>query len=111
MSWSAKDEDKLIWRLQRQLPLYAHCRPSLLGFLRARIGNVSIAPRLKITGVFRADCAGGIICKIVLDDGLAQQQVFVAPLEDLAIDRRHPIAQEIATRKPRRSWRGKTVGE
>lgn len=102
MHRSASVEDNLVMRLQRQLPLFAHGRPPLLAFLKPLIGNARITPRLKVTAVFCSDRAHSIICNFVLDDELEQRRVFVAPLEQLAFDRRYPIAREIAMRNRRR---------
>lgn len=106
MTASIFDDNKLIWRLQRQLPLSAHGKPSLIAFLQRRGANVRTASRLKVTSVFRTGEACGLMCQFVLEDEPEGRRVFVAPLEQLAFDRRHPIAREIAAfgrgRIPRR---------
>ncbi|MFZ3181203.1 MAG: hypothetical protein WA156_13575 [Methylocystis silviterrae] len=91
-AWS--QEDALVQRLQRALPLGARGRPALLAFLRARgvIGN--IAPRLKVIGIFPAGAQGEFLCRFSVEDGVGAE-TFVAPLGQLALDRRHLAARKL----------------
>lgn len=87
----------IVLRLQRQLPLPAHGRPALLDFLRARGVIGSASPRLKLVGVFQAGPRGDLMCRFIIE-GDASNQSFVAPLADVALNRRHPAAKELARR-------------
>lgn len=91
-AWS--QEDALIQRLQRALPLGARGRPTLLAFLRARgvIGNV--APRLKVIGIFAGGPQNEFLCRFMVEDGVSAE-TFIAPLGHLALDRRHPSARKL----------------
>lgn len=97
MSRSAIVDDDLLWRLQRALPLIARGRSPLLAFLRSRatIGNVS--PKLKIVGIFRAGEQEEFMCRFTIDDS-GCSKIFCAPLDQLAVDRRYPVARELLQR-------------
>lgn len=94
MLGSTTDDDYLLWRLQCQLPLLARGRPALLALLRSRgvIGNVS--SRLKIVGVVQPGQRGDFMCRFVIEGG-TNAETFLAPLAQLALDRRYPIAREL----------------
>lgn len=87
-------EDVLIQRLQRALPLGARGRPALLAFLRARGVIGSIAPRLKVISIIPAGAQSGFMCRFTIEDS-ALAETFVAPLGQLALDRRHPAARKL----------------
>jgi hypothetical protein len=95
MRRARSQEDVLIQRLQRALPLGARGRPALLAFLRARGVIGSIAPRLKVIGIFPAGAEGEFLCRFTVEDS-AFAKTFVAPLGQLALDRRHSAARDIA---------------
>jgi hypothetical protein len=103
----AELDDGFLWRLQRQLPLPAYARPVLMAFLRTRIANIRIAPRLRVTNMFRASEAGGLLCRFIVEETAAGQSLFVAPIEQLAFYRGHPIAREIVVCRQRRPCQGK----
>jgi hypothetical protein len=90
------DKDRFLWRLQCQLPLSAHGRPALTAFLRNRIANIKFAPHLKVTNVFHSGAAGGLMYPFLVEDSAAEKYLFVAPVEQLAFDRRYPNSREIA---------------
>jgi hypothetical protein len=94
MSHAWSQEAILVQRLQRALPLGARGRPALLAFLRARGVIGSIAPRLKVIGIFPAGAQGEFLCRFTIEDGLGME-TFVAPLDQLALDRRHPVARKL----------------
>lgn len=90
-----------IQNLRRALPLPAHARPALIAFLRncGVIGRG--APRLIILDVFDAGDVGGVMCRFAIaeDDGASG---FIAPLAQVAIERRRPAARRVARqRQPR----------
>ncbi|MGD9656251.1 MAG: hypothetical protein AB7U61_01205 [Methylocystis sp.] len=91
-------DDALVQLLQRALPLGARGRPALLAFLRARgvIGNV--APRLQVVGIFPAGAQSEFMCRFTIED-CARDETFVAPLGQLALDRRHPAARKLDLRR------------
>jgi hypothetical protein len=87
-------ESGAIARLRQALPLSAHGRPALLAFLRKRFAYLGGAPRLTVTNVFYAGDQT-LMCQFTIGDATAGQKVFVAPLYNVALDRRHPVAREI----------------
>jgi hypothetical protein len=82
----------LIHSLRRALPLSAHPRPALIAFLRERgvVGRGS--PRLVILDVFDAGAAGGLMCRFAVADN-EEASGFIAPLAQVAFDRRHSMAR------------------
>jgi hypothetical protein len=83
----------LLERLRRGLPASAHARQPLLGYLQSRQIIGSTSPRLRIINVFPSDHSENIMCQFTIE-GDANARVFVAPLTQLALDRRHPAARE-----------------
>jgi hypothetical protein len=81
----------LLHNLRRALPVSAHARPALLDFMRARsvIGHAS--PRLTIIDIFDAGQDRGLMCRFAIA-GEAEGRGFVAPLAQLALDRRRVAA-------------------
>jgi hypothetical protein len=94
MSHAWSPETVLVQRLQRALPLRARGRPALLAFLRARGVIGSIAPKLKVIGIFPAGAQGEFLCRFTVEDGV-EMETFVAPLDQLALDRGHPVARKL----------------
>jgi hypothetical protein len=94
MRHARSQEDALVQRVQRALPLGARGRPALLAFLRARGVIGSIAPRLKVIGIFPAGSQGEFLCRFTVEDG-DWAETFVAPLGQLALDRRHSAARKL----------------
>lgn len=95
MNFAARQEEQLVSRLQRALPLTAHGKPPLLAFLRKSMSIARTSPRLTVTNVFYAGDRKGLMCQFTIETE-ASPRVLVAPLSQIAIDRRHPIAQDIA---------------
>jgi len=94
MDFDNGKQRRLVQRLRRALPLPAYPRPALLAFLRTHRAIGGCAPRLILTDVFDAGGAGGIMCRFAIADVDASR--FVAPLDQLALDRRRPVAREAA---------------
>jgi hypothetical protein len=87
--------------LRRTLPISGHPRSMLLAELRLRKAAGRATPKVKIIDVFDLGDDGGVMCRFLLDDGDARS--FVAPLSQVALVRRHPLAQAIAAcRRPSR---------
>lgn len=83
----------LLERLRGGLPASAHARQPLLGYLQSRQIIGSTSPRLRIVNVFPGDHGENIMCQFTIE-GDSNARVFVAPLTQLALDRRHPAARE-----------------
>lgn len=84
--------------LRRALPLSAHARPALLSFLRARGAIGRTSPRLTVIDVFDAGAAGGLMCRFaVAEDG--DGSCFIAPLAQIALERKHPAARSCVERR------------
>jgi hypothetical protein len=56
----------------------------------------------RVTNVFDAGDAFGLMCQLEVGDDDAPT-IFVTPIAELAFDRRHPIAREIADYRRRRA--------
>ena len=96
-------EEQLVWRLQCVLPLPAHGRPELLKFLRGRGVTFRDSPRLMVTGVFHAGEGRGLMGQFAVDGAAGRPHLFVAPIEHLAFERGHPIAQDVEVYRKRRT--------
>lgn len=84
-----------IERLRRALPVSAHPRSGLFLELRSRGACGSGAPRLTVVDIFDMGAAGGgLMCRFVVGD--QDSRSFVAPLSQIALDRRHMLAQAVA---------------
>ena len=103
MTWAACREKQLAERLRRTLPLSAQARPSLRRFLRERIGIERCSPRLTVTNIFDSPGSSGFMCHFIVQDAREHSGIFVAPLAQLAFDRRHPLYQDISAYSERRS--------
>lgn len=88
-------DKRMITRLRQALPLTAHARPSLLAALRRRTRSCDIALRLTVTGVFDLGSGRGVMCQFTVHPATTQDKLFVASIDQLAFDRRHPIYKEI----------------
>jgi hypothetical protein len=100
-------KEELVERMRRALPLVAHARPPLLTFLRHCIARDTAAPRLTVTNVFDAGDAQGVMCQFAVHDWQAGRSIFVAPIAQIAFDRRHAISREIAARDHRDARRAR----
>jgi hypothetical protein len=98
MSYAQGRDARLLQRLQRSLPLSAYGRPALLAFLRTRGSIGGASSRLKIVSIFQAGRTGDLMCRFSIE-GRCGDETFFAPLAQLALDRRHPAARELALRR------------
>ncbi len=89
-------DERVLWRLQRMLPVSAHGRSKLLKFLRGRLPLGGISPRLTVTNIFYPRDGKSLMCKFHVDATTAGMLSVVAPIEQVAFERGHPIAQELA---------------
>ncbi|MGD9658115.1 MAG: hypothetical protein AB7U61_10865 [Methylocystis sp.] len=87
----------LVQNLRRALPLSAHPRPALIAFLRERGVVTRGAPRLAVLDVFDAGGAAGLMCRFAIAGVDASS--FVAPLEQVAFERRHPTRPRLLRRR------------
>ncbi|MGB5085971.1 MAG: hypothetical protein WBO09_15540 [Methylocystis silviterrae] len=98
MDFERVNRESLIHHLREALPLSARPRPALLAFLRARGAIGRSAPRLVVVDIFDAGGTQGLMCRFEIA-GEVDAPSFVAPLTQLALDRRHPLAQRLAERR------------
>ncbi|HEY8125475.1 MAG TPA: hypothetical protein VIF88_08670 [Methylocystis sp.] len=87
-----------IQNLRRALPLSAHPRPALLGFLRERGVIGRGAPRLVVIDIFDAGAARGVMCRFAIAED-CEAASFIAPLAQLALERRHPARLRVGRRR------------
>jgi hypothetical protein len=98
MDFDQVKRSHFIHNLRRALPLAAHPRPPLIAFLRERGVIGRGAPRLVVLDIFDAGAAGGLMCRFAMaEDGEASS--FIAPLAQVALARRQPIARLRAGRQ------------
>ena len=82
-------------RLRKGLPTSARAKQPLLGYLQSKRVIGSTSPTLRIVNVF-LNGYGNIMCQFAIE-GDARAHMFVAPLTQLALNRRrHPAAREAA---------------
>ncbi|MGD9545486.1 MAG: hypothetical protein AB7F41_13685 [Methylocystis sp.] len=93
MGFDPLTRDSLVQSLRSALPLSARPRPALLDFLRARGASGRNAPRLVIVDIFNAG-AQGLMCRFKIADE-SDAADFVAPLAQIALDRRYRSAQRL----------------
>ena len=103
MSCALQREEIIADRLRLALPLVAHGKPALLRFLRGRLSLGRTSPPLTVTNVFYAGGDRGFMCHFVVDGASGASRAFVAPIGQLALDRRHPIIREIAVYRKRKA--------
>jgi hypothetical protein len=89
----------IVHRLRLTLPLPAYGKPALVRFLRSCLPIERTSPRLTVTNVFYAGDDRGFMCHFVVDGAVGTARMFVAPIEQLAFDRRRPIIREKAARR------------
>jgi hypothetical protein len=95
MNFDHGRQERFVEQLRRSLPLSAHASPALLAFLRAlgAIGRGS--PRLMVINVFDAGEGRSLMCRFtVVGEGAGRG--FVAPLAQLALDRRRTVGSDAA---------------
>ncbi len=87
---------RLVDKLQQFLPLPATPTPALRAYLRRAVPGAPMTSRWQVTSVFYAGEAGGLLCQLVVQEATATPRIIMAPLTQIAFDRRHSIAREIA---------------
>ncbi|MBG0792001.1 hypothetical protein IYY11_00575 [Methylocystis sp. H62] len=92
MDFDCAKRGSLVQNLRRALPLSAHPRPALIGFLRERGVVTRGAPRLVVLDIFDAGEACGVMCRFALAEE-SEASSFIAPLAQVALARRHPAAR------------------
>ncbi|MBM3577493.1 MAG: hypothetical protein FJX40_07480 [Alphaproteobacteria bacterium] len=98
MNFDRVRQESLVHNLRGALPLSAHPRPPLLAFLRERGAIGRNAPRLVVVDIFDAGETQGLMCRFEIA-GDVNVSGFVAPLAQIALDRRHPLAQQFSVRR------------
>ena len=96
---------ELVRKLRRALPLTAHGRPSLTAALRQRLPGAIVMPRVTVTDVFYGGEKDGLMCRVHVQGAIDEPLVVVAPITQLAFNRWHPIAHDIAVYRKRRTER------
>jgi hypothetical protein len=96
MDFDHVKRESLVHSLRDALPLSGRPRPALLAFLRARGAIGRNAPKLLIVDILDAG-AKDVMCRFMIADDDASN--FVAPLAQIALDRRHPLVQRLAVRR------------
>jgi hypothetical protein len=91
----AAEARRLMDALRQLLPLTAHPRGRSLTASIAATRRRDSDRRCRVTNVFDAGDAFGLMCQIEVGDDDAPA-IFVTPIGELAFDRRHPIAREVA---------------
>jgi hypothetical protein len=95
MSLKCKGTLGLVELARQSLPASAYPRKTLMEFLHKR-GVLSMdMPKLSVVDVFNAGESAGLMCRFVVARGQVSGP-FVAPLNQLAIDRRHPLARVLS---------------
>ncbi|WP_024882043.1 hypothetical protein [Methylosinus sp. LW3] len=98
----AADARRLMEVLRRCLPLMAHPRGRSLTASIAAARRRDSDRRCRVTNVFDAGDAFGLMCQVEVGDDDAPA-IFATPIAELAFDRRHPIARAIADYRRRRA--------
>jgi len=95
--------EQLVQKLRRALPLTAHGRPSLTAVLGRSLACANLMPRVTVTDVFYAGEENGLMCRVDVHGVTDEPVVVVAPVTQLAFNRRHPVARDIAAYRKRRA--------
>ncbi|WP_292534264.1 hypothetical protein [Methylocystis sp.] len=103
MDFDHGEQQRFVLNLRRVLPVSAHARPPLISFLRARGAFGRRSPRLTVIDVFDAGEDRGLMCRFTIA-GETDGAAFVAPLAQLALERRRAAAPDAALRR-RHSFR------
>lgn len=98
MDYEHGKQERLVERVRRALPVSAHARPALLTFLRARSAVGRGSPRLTIIDLFDAGQDRGLMCRFTIA-GEGEVAAFVAPLAQLALERRRAVASDASLRR------------
>ena len=100
----------LVQKLRRALPLTAHGRPSLTAMLRRRLSCQDVIPRVTVTDIFYAGEKNGLMCRVDVQGFADEPVVVVAPVTQLAFNRKHPITRDIAAYRKRRAETAAVTG-
>lgn len=98
MDFDHGEQKRFVQNLRRALPVTAHARPALLTFLRARGAIGRGSPRLTVIDIFDAGQGCGLMCRFTIA-GETDGAAFVAPLEQLALERRRAGASDASLRR------------
>ena len=101
---------ELVEKLRRALPLTAHGRPSLTATLSRNFYCANLMPRVTVTDVFYAGEKSGLMCRVDVHGLAGEPVVVVAPVTQLAFNRRHPVARDIAAYRKRRAEAATVTG-
>ncbi len=102
--------EQLVQKLRRALPLTAHGRPSLTATLSRNLYCANLMPRVTVTDVFYAGEKSGLMCRVDVHGLAGEPVVVVAPVTQLAFNRRHPVARDIAAYRKRRAEAATVTG-
>jgi len=94
---------QLLQKLRRALPLVAHGCPSLMTMLGRNLCGANLMPPVTVTDVFYAGEENSLMCRVAVNGKIAEPVVILAPVSQLAFNRRHPIARDIAAYRKRRA--------
>jgi hypothetical protein len=87
----ASDYRAVIQTMKEHLPIAAHPLDELMELISRKGREIGRDTELLITDAFDAGEGGGIFCSVSLDD-----EVFIAPLDYLAIDEESPVAATVS---------------
>jgi hypothetical protein len=105
MRQAACNMQEFVHRLRSATPLTARARPSLADHLRRSVPQAARAP-LTVSDIYDGGAELGLLCLLDLRKHGDGAPCLVVPLGDLAFDRRHPLAHEIALLQKRRTRNG-----
>jgi hypothetical protein len=88
--------ERLAQKLQSVLPLNAYGNQTLIATIRKRYPSMTIVPRLMVTNVYCVGEKNSLMCQVDLQGLVGQPAFLIVPIEQLAFDRRYPIARDIA---------------
>lgn len=96
MDFERLKQKNLIHYLREALPIAARPRPALLSFLRARGAIGRSAPKLLIVDIVDT-AAQDVMCRFMIAGDAVSS--FVAPLAQIAFDRKNPMIKRFAARR------------
>lgn len=95
--------EHLVQKIRRFLALAAHGRPSLTATLQRSFSCANLMARLTVTDIFGESEDKGLMCHIDVKGLTGEPVLVVAPITQLAFNRRHPDARDIAAYRKRRA--------
>jgi hypothetical protein len=95
MNLKRKGSLGIVEEARRSLPAPAYPRRTLMEFLQTRGVISRDMPRLSVIDIFNVGDRAGLMCRFVVVRG-GEPGAFVAPLNQLALDRCHPLARMLA---------------